>query len=86
MGVPVVTLPGRRPVSRQTLSILGAFHRTEFVASTEDEYVAIASDLAGAPERLTDLRSRLRSEMAASRLCDAKAFALDLEQVYQSII
>ena len=86
MGVPVVTFPGRRPVSRQTLSVLGAFNRTEFVASTEDEYIAIAKDLTNAPERLADLRSRLRVEMASSRLCDAKAFASDLEQIYQTII
>ena len=46
MGVPVVTLPGSRPASRQTHSILQTIGRSECSAQTLSAYVDIAASLA----------------------------------------
>ena len=45
------------------------------IAQTPDEYVKIASDLAGDLPRLAELRSTLRGRMQASPLMDGPRFA-----------
>jgi predicted O-linked N-acetylglucosamine transferase (SPINDLY family) len=79
MGVPVVTLPGTRPVSRQTYCFLANIGLTELAATDEADYVAKAVRLAGDAPRLAELRQSLRSRMAASPLMDAAAFARAFE-------
>jgi predicted O-linked N-acetylglucosamine transferase (SPINDLY family) len=83
MGVPVVSLAGAPPASRAGLSILGNLGLPELTAFSEDDYVRIASDLAGDPARLADLRRTLRSRMEASVLMDAPRFARNIESVYR---
>ncbi|MGH6919312.1 MAG: cysteine peptidase family C39 domain-containing protein, partial [Geminicoccaceae bacterium] len=74
-GVPVVTLPQSRPVSRQSQAFLTALGRTEWIAKDRDDYVRIAANLASDLDRLTDLRRDQRARMAASPLCDAPRYA-----------
>jgi protein O-GlcNAc transferase len=78
-GVPVVTLPESRPVSRQSQAFLTALGRTEWIARDADDYVRIAADLASNLDRLADLRRDQRSRMAASPLCDAPRYARNFE-------
>ena len=85
MGVPVVTLPGTRPVSRQTHSILRTIGRSEFSASTPPNYVETAASLAGDKDRLVTVRRSLRPEMSHSSLCDAKGFASQLEATFRGL-
>jgi predicted O-linked N-acetylglucosamine transferase (SPINDLY family) len=85
MGVPLVTLAGPRPVSRQTLGYLSLLNLQELAAASEDQYVQIAADLARDFDRLADLRAGLRDTMAASPLCDGPRFARNLEQRYRAI-
>ena len=77
-GLPVVTLAGALAHSRSTASILHALGRAEWVASTADEYVRIASGLA-AKRRDGVERARLRAELQASPLCDGPGFARAME-------
>ncbi len=77
MGVPVVTLPGESPVSRQTESFLRAVDLSDFVAQSEKEYVEIACEWGVKLERLANVRSGLREKMAQSSLCDGVKFAID---------
>jgi predicted O-linked N-acetylglucosamine transferase (SPINDLY family) len=81
MGLPVVTLAGATAVSRAGVSILSTIGLPELIALSTDEYVSIASQLAGDPARRAALRSTLRSRMQSSSLMDASAFAKDFEQV-----
>lgn len=83
MGVPVVTLPGRRPVSRQTFSFLKTIGLETLVAAEEAAYTETALLLARDQARLMELRSGLRQRMAASPLCDAQAFTRALEELWQ---
>ena len=85
MGVPVVTLPRTRPVSRQTQAFLSALGRTEWVAQDEEDYVRIAADLASDPARLAMLRRGQRVRMAASPVCDGRRFAQHFQKALRSI-
>jgi protein O-GlcNAc transferase len=86
MGVPVVTLPGTRPVSRQTHSILQSIGRSEFSAPTPSAYVEAAASLALNRDRLRTIRRSLRCEMRSSSLCDAKGFAVRLEAIFRDLV
>jgi predicted O-linked N-acetylglucosamine transferase (SPINDLY family) len=55
------------------------------VAWTEDEYVAVATQLAGDLPRLAELRATLRSRMEASVLMDAPHFARQIEAAYRKM-
>ena len=79
MGVPVVTLPRTRPVSRQSQAVLTALGRTEWIAEDQDDYVRIAAGLAFDLDRLAELRRDQRARIAASPLCDAPRYARNFE-------
>jgi protein O-GlcNAc transferase len=85
MGVPVVSLPRTRPVSRQSQAFLTALGRTEWVAQGQDDYVRIATDLASDPVKLATLRRDQRPRMAASPVCDGQRFAHHFEAALRSI-
>jgi protein O-GlcNAc transferase len=46
-GVPVVTLPQQRPLSRQSLSLLSRARLGDLVAGDEEAFIAIAADAVG---------------------------------------
>jgi predicted O-linked N-acetylglucosamine transferase (SPINDLY family) len=85
MGVPVVTWPRSRPVSRQTQAFLTAIGRTEWIARGADDYLRIASSLAADPTHLAALRRDQRARMAGSPLCDGRRFARNLEAIYREL-
>lgn len=81
MGVPVVTLPGSRVVSRQTHAFLMSIGAGEWTAKSQDHYLQIALNLAADPQGLNRIRHGLRSRMQASPLMDLPGFVSELEQV-----
>jgi protein O-GlcNAc transferase len=83
MGVPVVTLAGARPFSRQTHAVLQAIGRPEWSAGSPDAYVELAVRLAGDPMELGHIRRDLRRQMRASSICDGPGLARILEAVYR---
>ncbi len=85
MGVPVVTLAGRTPMSRNAIGPLTEVGLARLVAGTRDEYVAIAAALARDLPALAAIRTTLRAKMAASPLVDAKRFARQMEDAYRSM-
>src|SRR5271168_1320783 len=56
MGVPVTTMPGDRPASRQTVGFLDLLGLGECAARSPTEYVRCATELAADPDRLMTLR------------------------------
>lgn len=79
MGVPVVTWPQSRVVSRQTHAVLHQIGVPELSANDAEEYVRIAVELANDRARLAHLRATLRDRMCASPLMDAAGFTRQLE-------
>jgi predicted O-linked N-acetylglucosamine transferase (SPINDLY family) len=85
MGVPVVTLVGQTVVGRAGLSQATNLGLTELIAQTEDEFVAIATNLARDLPHLAELRRGLRARMEPSPLCDAKGFTRGIEAAYRQM-
>lgn len=85
MGVPVVSLCGKRPVSRAGLSQLNNLGLPELVAFSDDQYVDIATRLANDIPRLKELRATLRQRMEKSVLMDGPHFARQIEACYRSM-
>jgi len=85
MGVPVVTLVGRTAIARGGLSILSNLQLADLAAHSAEEFVRIASALAGNLSRLSEFRSTLRQRMQSSPLMDAPRFARDIESAFRSM-
>lgn len=85
MGVPVVTLRGKRHAGRMVASALTALGRPEWIAETLDDYVALAAELADDLDALAATRSTLREQMADSPLCDGPTFTRELEAAYREL-
>lgn len=85
MGVPIVTVPGSRSVSRSASSVLSNVGLTEWIASSPEDYVRRAVRFAGERERLAELRASMRSRMAASPLMNEERFVRDLEEAYREM-
>lgn len=75
MGVPVLALAGDRHSARVGASLLTTIGHPEWVAGSEDEYVAIAARLAADLPLRSRLRTDLREEMRRSPLFDYQAQA-----------
>ena len=79
MGVPVITMPQERVVSRQTYAFLSSIGCPELVANNQTEYLEIAKKLANSPEKLVEYRNTLRDQMTHSPLMKPKEFTKQLE-------
>jgi protein O-GlcNAc transferase len=79
MGVPTLTLAGNSLLSRQGASLLTAAGLADWVADSEDEYIAKAVSFAHNLDALVQLRAALRQQVQASALFDACQFACNLE-------
>ncbi len=86
MGVPVITLPGQHFFGRMGLSILRTLRLEDCIATSATDYVRIAAELAGQPERLTQYRSTLRARVQNSALCDGQHFTRGLESAYKAML
>ncbi len=81
-GVPVVTRSGESFVSRVAGSLLRTHGFTELIASTPEQYVSIARDLALNPEKLRGLKERLLAARTTSPLFDSERYTRHLEALY----
>jgi len=82
MGVPVVTLVGRRHGERASFSILANLGVTQTLAQSGREYVDIAVRLAADPAFMRDVRAAIRTGLAESPLTDMPGHTRNLEAAY----
>jgi predicted O-linked N-acetylglucosamine transferase (SPINDLY family)/predicted SAM-dependent methyltransferase len=82
MGVPVVTLAGESHVSRVGASLLRRAGLSELIASSSEDFLTKAIDLASDGERRRNLRRTLRRRLSESPLMDAIGFTRGLEAAY----
>jgi predicted O-linked N-acetylglucosamine transferase (SPINDLY family) len=85
MGVPVISLFGRTPVSRAGLSQLSNLGLGDLATPDPDRFVDLATSLASELPRLAELRATLRSRMKRSPLMNGKRFAENIETAYRSM-
>jgi protein O-GlcNAc transferase len=85
MGVPLITRVGSTVVGRAGWSQLSNLGLTGLAAHSDEEFVQIAAEWAGDPERLARLRESLRPRMLASALTDGPKFARDIEAAFRSM-
>jgi len=85
MGVPVITAPGTRSVSRSTASILSTVGLEDWIAPTQEDYVKRAVEFARDRAHLAELRRSLRQKMRLSPIMDEAAFVHDLESAYRAM-
>ena len=85
MGVPPVTRTGATAVSRGGLSLLSNIGLAELVATSDEQYVSIAVNLARGLPRLAELRRTMRDRLRASPLMNAPRFVRHLEAAYRQM-
>ena len=74
MGVPQISMRGNMLVSRIGDSLMTKVGLSEFVALTPEDYVAKAVEYAARPDRLAEIRARLRQTLTNSPMTNPKAF------------
>jgi len=81
-GVPLLTTRGRSYITRVGESLLTHLGLPELVAPDLAAYETLAIELAHNPERLRDLKDRLRAAVPSAPLFDTAAQVRRLEQAY----
>ena len=82
MGVPVITLRWPTIAGRVSASIMTVLGLTDWIAETQEEYVALAIQKAKDVRSLAALRQQLRSRVT-SVIGDQEAYARNVEQEYR---
>ena len=85
MGLPVLSLAGESLAARVAASLLTAIGLPELIATTGEQYEALAIALATDRERLMALRSRLATNRLSMPLFDTRLLTRHLEMAYQEI-
>ncbi len=84
MGVPVVTLLGRSFPARVSGAILSALGLSQWIGHNEDEYIAIAKEVAENTAERAARRASLRSLVRTSILCDEQ-YCRSVEAAYRNM-
>jgi protein O-GlcNAc transferase len=81
-GLPILTLTGKSFASRMAASLLSAIGLPELITSTQQEYEALAIELALNPKKLSDIKLKLVNNRLTALLFDTPLFAKNLEAAY----
>ncbi|HUN53200.1 MAG TPA: hypothetical protein VMU42_18885, partial [Candidatus Sulfotelmatobacter sp.] len=82
-GVPVVTVAGESPPSRNGATLLAAIGLEDLIADSIDAYESIAYRLATEPDRLAALKRRLEDNRDVHPLFDTERLTRHLESAYR---
>ena len=86
MGVPVISLYGKRHSSRFGADILRLADMSGMIAKSTKEYINKSVVLANAQDRLIEFKKTLRERLLKSKLLDTKAFVTELEYHYKRMV
>ena len=81
-GLPVLTLLGKSFASRMAASLLNAIKLPELISNTQEEYEALAIELAMNPQKLEEIRLKLANNRLTAHLFDTPLFTKNLESAY----
>lgn len=85
MGVPVVTKPGPTFAGRHSTTHLINAGLPELVVNTWEEYIDRTVELAGDPEKLSELRAGLRSQVDESPLANGPRFGAHFAKAMRAV-
>jgi protein O-GlcNAc transferase len=86
MGVPVITWPQNRVVSRQTYAFVSSIGHPQFAALDEAQYIQKAVELAKNPKEIAHYRRTLREQMFISPLMQVTDFTQSLERALVQLL
>ena len=84
-GLPVLTCIGEAFAGRVAASLLNAIHVPELITFTQEEYEALAVELATNPEKLMKIRQKLEKNRLTTPLFDTELFTRHIEKAYTAI-
>ncbi|NKA01409.1 MAG: hypothetical protein EBV81_05300 [Proteobacteria bacterium] len=85
MGLPILTMAGESFASRVAASILTTVGMMELITNNINDYKKIAIELATQPNKLNEIKTRLKFSVEKSSLFDSKKFTKDLENIYYNL-
>jgi protein O-GlcNAc transferase len=85
VGLPVLTLAGESFAARVAASLLCAIGMPDLIAETQEEYEALAVDIATNPVLLRQLRDKLEANRLTTPLFDTEKFTRHLEDAYRQM-
>lgn len=84
-GVPLVARLGDTFAGRVSASVLQAAGLPELIVRSDQDYLALADDLARNPERCRALRQKLDVARATAPLFDTRRFSRDLGRLFRAM-
>jgi predicted O-linked N-acetylglucosamine transferase (SPINDLY family) len=81
-GLPVLTLVGESFASRVAASLLNSISLPELITNTQDEYEALAIELAANAQNFEDIKLKLANNRLTTILFDAPLFTKHMEAAY----
>lgn len=84
-GVPLVARLGETFAGRVSASVLHAAGLPELIARSDEDYLALADDLARDPARCRALRHRLDTTRATAPLFDTRRFGRDMGRLFRAM-
>ena len=81
-GLPVLTLTGESFASRVAASLLDAIGLPELITNAQEEYEALAIELALNPKKLADIKLKLVNNRLTTPLFDTPLFTKNIEAAY----
>ncbi len=85
VSVPVLTLMGKSFASRIAASILNAIDLPEMIATSQDEYEALAIELAKNNIKLAEIKEKLNKNRLTTPLFDTPMFTKNIECAYMKM-
>jgi predicted O-linked N-acetylglucosamine transferase (SPINDLY family) len=84
-GLPVLTLMGESFASRVAASLLRAIDLPELITSSQEDYEALAIELATNPDKLKAIKTKLETNRLTTPLFDTPRFTKHLEDAYKKM-
>ncbi|MFD2232277.1 tetratricopeptide repeat protein [Phaeospirillum tilakii] len=85
MGVPVITWPWPRMISRWSAAMLAPLGLDELIAGSAEDYLARALAAADGVAGWRRRRGEIRAALATSALCDGPRWTRQLERLYRAV-
>jgi len=85
MGIPILTLSGKRHASRIGQRLMHALNLPEWIAMDHQDFVKKAVQFSRNPKKLDIIRKNMRNRIIESGLSNRKQYANSLEKVFRKL-